>query len=199
MRRFPWGRAALILVLLAILFVRIGDPFGDRGMTNVVSGLLGIVALLGALVAFAFTRSIGLRLRLAVLLALAGSAGVASALVRVEGVSGEMIPRFAWRASGRTAPESASIAAAPALAPPSDSDFPAFLGPRRDNAVTGAHLARDWNARPPHLRWRRPIGAGWSAFAIAGGWAFTLEQDASGQRVSARTLASGELVWSTVL
>jgi len=83
--------------------------------------------------------------------------------------------------------------------PPADDDWPGFLGPRRDNTAPGVRLARDWQAHPPRLLWRHPIGSGWSAFALAGGWAFTLEQDASGQHATARTACEGRRVWSTRL
>lgn len=196
--RGRWGRIGLVAWLALLLWLRAGDPFGDRGMRNVFTGLWLVLTGLVLLYAFLTRRTLARALRLGV----AGGLGVLAALfltlVRVTGVSGEMLPRFAWRwsESPAAAPERR---AAIELAPPGPADFPGFLGARRDNAVPGARLARDWSAAPPRLRWRAPIGAGWSAFAVAGGWAFTLEQDAGGQRVSARALADGEVGWSVGL
>jgi len=198
-RRLRSSRIALALCLLAILWVRLGDPFGDRGMSNVVTGVLLIAAALGLLCSFAFRRSIPRRRRLAVLGALAVVLASVAATVRVEGVSGELIPDLVWRSRARAPGAPAAARSGLTLGAPASSDFPAFLGPRRDNRVAEVELARDWNARPPRERWRAPIGAGWSAFAAAGGWAFTLEQDAAVQRVSARSIASGELAWSVEL
>ena len=199
MRRLHLGRIALALCLLAILWVRLSDPFGDRGMSNVLTGMLLAAAALGITCSFALRRAISLRWRLGVLGALACLLLLAAVSVRVEGVSGEMIPHLVWRSHARMPSDSVRSASVSALGPTSSSDFPAFLGPRRDNRVPEVQLARDWEARPPRARWRAPIGAGWSAFAAAGGWAFTMEQDEKNQRVSARSIADGALAWSVEL
>lgn len=193
------GRAALVLCLLAILCVRFGDPFGDRGLSNVLTGALLLLAALGLLFRFALRRSLALTLRLGVLGALALLVGLFVMFLRFEGVSGEMIPAFAWRLAAPPEAQPRADRGLPALAAPARDDFPAFLGAARDNHVPGVRLARDWDRRPPRARWRAPIGAGWSAFAVAGGWAFTLEQDERGQRASARDLADGALLWSVEL
>ena len=74
--------------------------------------------------------------------------------------------------------------------------FPQFLGATRNGAVAGVRLADDWTARPPKLVWRRPIGAGWSGFAVAGGVAVTQEQRGSREMVVAYKLADGTPKWS---
>ena len=81
-----------------------------------------------------------------------------------------MVPELRWRFGARASPAAPPPAATGfVLGPARDSDFPGFLGPRRDNAVSGIELARDWSAHPPRRLWGGPIGAGWSAFAVAGG------------------------------
>ena len=100
-------------------------------------------------------------------------------------------------------PESPS-SIAPAAAAPIDApasirgagDYPQFLGADRNGTVTGIRLADDWNAKPPRLLWRRPIGAGWSGFAVAGGVAVTQEQRGSREMVVAYDLATGVPKWS---
>lgn len=200
--RGPWrarfGWLALGACAGLILWVRVGDPFGDRGLGNVVTGLLLAAAALGGLVALARRRQLALRVRLALLGSVALGALAFFALVRVQGVSGEMIPDLRWRWRTPARPAFVASPSPQALGPARSSDFPGFLGPRRDNAVPAAGLARDWDAHPPRRLWGGPIGAGWSAFALAGGVAFTLEQDELGQRASARSAATGELLWSTV-
>ena len=75
-------------------------------------------------------------------------------------------------------------------------DFPQFLGADRNGAVAGIRVADDWAARPPRLVWRRPIGAGWSGFAVAGGLAVTQEQRGGREMVVAYSLADGSPRWS---
>ena len=197
-RRFPFGRLALAAGLLALLALRTLD-LGDQGMSNVFSGLLGVLLALGLLVAFARERRLAWRLRRGVLLLVALALAGFFTLVRVVGVSGAMIPELAWRFGARATTSTTPSARRLELAPPSAADFPGFLGPRRDNAVPAARLARDWQVQAPRVRWRQPIGAGWSAFALAGGCGFTLEQDERAQRVSARSLVDGAVAWSTTL
>ena len=70
-------------------------------------------------------------------------------------------------------------------------DYPQFLGETRNGAVAGVRIADDWSARPPKEVWRRPIGAGWSGFAVAGGLAVTQEQRGGREMVVAYRLADG--------
>jgi outer membrane protein assembly factor BamB len=198
-RRRRRGWIALGACVLLVALVRVTDPFGDRGMTNVVSALLVTLFALGALVAFARRSAVPARVRIGVLGALAVSVALAAVVVRVDGVSAEMVPELAWRFGARPAGAPLAARGELALAPPSAHDFPGFLGARRDNRVPDVTLAPDWTARPPRLRWRHPIGTGWAAFAVAGGHAFTLEQDERGQHATARELAGGTLVWSTLV
>src|SRR5690606_31814784 len=55
-------------------------------------------------------------------------------------------------------------------------DFPQFLGPSRSAATEAPPLDPDWQAHPPELVWRQPIGAGWGAFSAVNGYAVTMEQ-----------------------
>ena len=73
-------------------------------------------------------------------------------------------------APGETAPKVSTAVPAPVEAPPPSpvaGDYPQFLGAGRNGTVTGVRVSDDWAARPPRLVWRRPIGAGWSGFAVA--------------------------------
>ncbi|HEY2881646.1 MAG TPA: PQQ-binding-like beta-propeller repeat protein, partial [Pirellulales bacterium] len=78
---------------------------------------------------------------------------------------------------------------------PTDHDYPGFLGLNRDAFVPGVNLATDWNAHPPKLLWRQPIGIGYSGFALVGNAAITLEQRAEKELVTCYNLKTGELVW----
>jgi outer membrane protein assembly factor BamB len=57
-------------------------------------------------------------------------------------------------------------------------------------------VSEDWAARPPRLVWRRPVGAGWSGFAISRGLAVTQEQRGDREMVVAYSLADGKPRWS---
>src|SRR4030095_16393670 len=74
-------------------------------------------------------------------------------------------------------------------------DWPGFRGTRRDSVVAGVRLDTAWNTSPPVARWRRPIGPGWSSFAVKGDVLYTQEQRADEEIVSAYRLSTGEPVW----
>jgi outer membrane protein assembly factor BamB len=75
-------------------------------------------------------------------------------------------------------------------------DFPQFLGSERRQVVRAVKLARDWKAKPPRELWRKPVGDGWSGFAVVGWRAVTLEQLGENETITCRDLKTGELVWT---
>ena len=52
-----------------------------------------------------------------------------------------------------------------------------------------------WSASPPVELWRRPIGPGWSSFAVHGNLFYTQEQRGPDEIVACYRMSSGELVW----
>lgn len=75
-------------------------------------------------------------------------------------------------------------------------DYPRFLGNGYWAEVKGTELETDWQSHPPEQLWRREIGAGWSAFAIAGNYAVTQEQRGENELVTCYRLQTGEPVWT---
>lgn len=171
-----------------------------------------------ALVAGAFAASNlpNSRRRLVIAVAIL-TASLGWTLFRTTGIDGDHRATFAWRWSedaeekllakpipapslplpqpAPTQPAAESAKAEPAALPEVVPEWPGFRGPDRDSTVRGVTLATDWSTSPPVEIWRKPVGPGWSSFAVQGELIYTQEQRGEEELVTAYKAASGDLAW----
>ncbi len=193
-RPIRWWPAGLIVAFYALaeawVWLRPGPIRQTRVInTFIVSFLAGMLLLLW-FVLFSRARA---RWRLLALAAVAVVVLFVSQFVTISGVSGDLVPILGWKGERGVGGVEVTLAAGPGAA--GGGGYPQFLGPRRDGTVRGVRLARDWKTTPPREVWRRPVGEGWSGFAVAGGRAVTQEQHGAEERVVAYDLATGEELW----
>jgi len=101
--------------------------------------------------------------------------------------------------SASTSPTaSATPSINPAAAPNNQhlADWPGFRGAGRDGIVRHVRVNTDWSASPPVQLWRRPVGPGWSSFAVDGDLFYTQEQRGDNEVVTCYKMSTGQAVWS---
>ncbi|HVT58536.1 MAG TPA: PQQ-binding-like beta-propeller repeat protein [Thermoanaerobaculia bacterium] len=197
-----WGALALMIVAVVAtkLIVHVSIATGMMGMMLVASA---IPPLSVAFVAWAVaSRRLSDGLRRASMVATILLACGAWTLLRTDGITGRGGSLLHWRwtktpeqrllAQAGDEPVAVPSAAAATVTP---SEWPGFRGPGRDGIARGARIATDWPRTPPVELWRRPIGPGWSSFAVSGDLLYTQEQRGDDEVVSCYKVTTGQPVW----
>lgn len=165
-------------------------PFQRR---NLISYEVGFVICVALLIWWLFLSRAPLAMRMRVMGVLLLMGLACGSLVKITGVTGDMIPIFDWRWRKPVEVPPNKIATLPAKTP--RTDFPQFYGPDGNGVLAGPKLAEDWAQHPPQLIWKHPIGAGWSGFVVVGDLCVTQEQHEEKECVTAFDLTTGQQRW----
>lgn len=180
----------------------------DGAVRNIITLILSFAALMSALLWFLRESGHSAPRKRALAYALLGLVGLGLATLRIERVSGDLVPqfRFVWQKSrdallARDAVKTPAAGETVAPWQAAASDFPRFLGPAGDASLPASApaLDPDWRSRPPRELWRRAFGAGWSGFAVSGSHAVTLEQRGEEEIVTCLALGTGEPEWQVAV
>ena len=190
--------------ILALVLIVLLSHASVRGViTNYLTLPLGALGFgLGA----AFCRSKQPKQRVSGILMGAVLAMAVTLPLQNIGINGEytfdLQPRWSSAPGDNTwvpnkdAPTNSPDAGAAIEAAIATAEWPGFRGADRMGHTNPPKLATDWIANPPKLLWKKPVGAGWSSFAVAGSFAFTQEQRDANEVVVCYDLATGNEIWT---
>jgi len=77
-------------------------------------------------------------------------------------------------------------------------DWPQFRGPRGDGTWQGPKLSQTWPADGLKVRWKQPMGGGYSGIAVSGDRLYTLDRQTEPterERVLCLNAADGQILW----
>jgi outer membrane protein assembly factor BamB len=198
--------AAAAMVRAGLLESVVGGVV-DGAVRNIITLILCFSALMSAVLWFVRESGHSSAWKRGLAFGLLGLVALGLATLRIERVSGDLVPEFrwAWQKSRDTllASPDATRPQLSATAPwqPAPHDFFRFLGPAGDASLPPSAPALDpaWKKNSPRELWRRPIGAGWGGFATFGDHAVTLEQRGDDEIITCLSLASGEPEWQVAV
>src|SRR5580658_3313406 len=205
--RAAWSErlGALALMVVAMFATsRLIDVSIAKGMMGLAFPIYAIPVLCLAFVVWSVaTRRLAAgvrRITMAATILLACGVWI---LMRTGGISGGFASDLQWRWAktpeerllAQPAETPAALPTAVA-APESGADWPGFRGPHRDGVVPGLRIETNWSLSPPIELWRRPIGPGWSSFAVHGNLIYTKEQRGQDEVVACYDATTGKPVWA---
>ena len=207
--RLPWLErigGIVLMVLTVIVMKRLVHPSIAGAAMGMFLPVFSIPFFCIALVvAAAAVRRLSSGARRAVMAAaIVLSCGV-FLLARTGGMNGDGKADLHWRWTKTPeeillaqANEEPATSAAPVTAAATNgtgSNWPGFRGPNRDGVAHGVLIETNWSQNPPVQLWRKPIGPGWSSFAVHDNLVYTQEQRGDSEVVSCYNLSTGEPVW----
>jgi outer membrane protein assembly factor BamB len=194
-----WLWAFWIVALALIILMRRILDMPDDGLMNVATYVLVLLSVIVGLGWFLLRSAHSGRTRLITLGAVIAVLVVANLTLEIRGVSGAMVPIIGLRGGGAPAVESGAAGSAGSvdLVTTTPYDFAGYLGSDRSLRIDNVELARDWEAEPPELLWKEPVGSGWGGFAVVNGFAATLEERGGVEMVTLYDVETGDLEWAT--
>ncbi len=197
-----WGAVVLMIVAMTVtpLILHESIATAQMGMTFFIYAI-PVLSLAFVIWAVA-SRSLSDGLRRATMVATILLACGVWALVRTDGMTSDIGHDFAWRWAetaeqrllAQAGDELTALPSPPAAAETA-ADWPGFRGRNRDGHISGVRIETDWSASPPVELWRRPVGPGWSSFAVSSDLLYTQEQRGDDEVVACYNVTSGEPVW----
>jgi hypothetical protein len=204
--RAPWserfGAVALMVVAVVATRALLHESMATAGMGFLYFMYVIPILSLAFVVWAVASRNLSGGVRWATMVAAIALGCGVLALVRTGGISNQGNSDIAWRWA--KTPEERLLAQAgdetaalqSTLAPTeTEAEWPGFRGPDRNSHVQGIQIETDWSASPPVELWRRPIGPGWSSFAVHGDLVYTQEQRGEEEVVACYNATTGEPVW----
>ena len=195
---------ATVLVRYGWLEVLVGDVI-DQAVRNIITLILAFTGCVSLFIWFIRESDFQTVVKKRGTVGLVTLIILALAVLRIERVSGDLVPQFAFRWQARSdalLPPAATIAnrtnnqKASSIWNASPDDSPCFLGPQGTASIDGIEIDTTWSRHPPRCIWKRPIGAGWSGFATYGSHAATLEQRGNDEAITCYSIATGEPEWA---
>jgi outer membrane protein assembly factor BamB len=201
------GREKLVGAFGVIAALTVVVLLSHASMRGPVTSYLTLpLGMIGFGLSAHFNRTQQPKQRVLGILIWSGMAMSVTLLLRNEGITGdyafELKSRWssgsgddAWTAN-KAAPATAPNTGTAIVSALATSEWPGFRGADRMGHANAPKLVTDWTANPPKLLWKKPVGAGWSSFAVAGSFAFTQEQRGASEVVVCYDLATGNEVWT---
>ena len=79
--------------------------------------------------------------------------------------------------------------------PAGESDWPQFLGPKRNGVYGGPAISGSWPASGPSILWRKPVGEGFSGAVVQAGRLILFHRLESRERVECLEARTGRPLW----
>ena len=75
------------------------------------------------------------------------------------------------------------------------SDWHQWRGPNRDGVSPQLGISKSWPKQGPEIRWRVPVGEGYSGISAAGGKLFTMWDEGNAEFLFCLDAQSGKKLW----